>query len=187
MNPTDRKRTARQAAYARRAKADPAVTGVANRNLEAAIRSAPGRAVAGYWPIRTEIDPRPTLHALAGTHDLCLPVVGGTSEPLAFRHWTPDTEMELGAYGAAIPVDPVDMIPSILIVPLAAFDRRGYRLGYGGGFYDRTLEELRYAGQITAIGFAFAIQEMDEVPREPTDQPLDLIVTENGVIAPADS
>lgn len=179
------KEEARKAAFARRAKADPSVADAANTHLEAAIRSAPGNVVSGYWPIRTEIDPRPTLHALADTHRLCLPVVGGTSEPLSFRRWTPESEMEEGAYGAAIPLDPVDYLPDILIVPLAAFDRTGFRLGYGGGFYDRTLEKLRHAGPVTAIGFAYAAQEVDRVPRERTDQPLDLIVTENGAISPA--
>ena len=178
------KRAAREDAFARRAKADPSVTAPANSHLERAVRAAQGRVVSGYWPIRTEIDPRPTLHALADSHDLCLPIVGGTSEPLTFRRWTPESRMEVGAYGAAIPVDPVDMVPNILIVPFAAFDRAGYRLGYGGGFYDRTLERLRRTGPVTAIGFAYAAQEVDLVPREATDQPLDMIVTENGVILP---
>lgn len=184
MTMADAKRLARQEAFARRAKAEPHVAAMANTHLEFAIRSAPGRVVSGYWPIRTEIDPRPTMHALADSHDLCLPIVGGTSEPLTFRRWTPESEMQIGAYGAGIPVDLVDMVPNILIVPLAAFDCDGYRLGYGGGFYDRTLEQLRLAGPVTAIGFAYGAQEVDQVPRDATDQPLDLIVTENGVIMP---
>jgi 5-formyltetrahydrofolate cyclo-ligase len=77
------------------------------------------------------------------------------------------------------------LVPEVLVVPMVAFDRLGYRLGYGGGFYDRTLEDLRARGPVTAIGFAYALQEMDRVPVEPTDQPLDLIVTEEGATVPA--
>lgn len=89
--------------------------------------------------------------------------------------------MEIGAFGAGIPADDLAEVPDILIVPLAAFDGRGYRLGYGGGFYDRTLEGLRAGGPVTAIGFAFDVQEDADLPTEPTDQPLDLIVTETGI------
>jgi len=89
---------------------------------------------------------------------------------------------EAGYLGALIPEVAEEVVPEVLIVPLLAFDRPGYRLGYGGGFYDRTLERLRARGPVTAIGFAFAAQEVDRVPTEPTDQKLDLIVTERGVI-----
>ena len=178
------KDAARKAAFAARAAADRSGMDRANDHLLAAVRAAPGKVVSGFWPIRTEIDPRPALHALAETHDICLPVVAGTGLPLVFRRWTPGARMESGAYGAMIPADPVEIEPSTLIVPLAAFDRRGYRLGYGGGFYDRTLERLRRNGPVTAIGFAFAAQQVDQVPREATDQPLDLIVTENGPQTP---
>jgi 5-formyltetrahydrofolate cyclo-ligase len=87
-----------------------------------------------------------------------------------------------GAFKALIPEGGAELVPSVLIVPLVAFDRRGFRLGYGGGFYDRTLEGLRARGPVTAIGFGFAAQEMAEVPIEPTDQRLDLIVTERSVL-----
>ena len=90
-----------------------------------------------------------------------------------------------GTFGALVPAKGDWIVPEVLIVPLLAFDRRGYRLGYGGGYYDRTLEVLRARGPVTAIGFAFAAQEVDEVPIEATDQPLDLIVTERGIIRPA--
>lgn len=89
-----------------------------------------------------------------------------------------------GAFGALIPEGGEAVDPDVLIVPLLAFDRHGFRLGYGGGFYDRTLEGLRARKSILAIGFAYESQEMDEVPIEPTDQPLDLIVTEREVFAP---
>ena len=92
--------------------------------------------------------------------------------------------MEEGPFGAMIPAAGGWIVPEILIVPLVAFDRKGGRLGYGGGFYDRTLAELRASGPVLAIGFAFAAQEAEDLPLEPTDQPLDLIVTEAGVIEP---
>lgn len=179
------KTAARKTAFAVRAAADRSGEARANSHLEAAIRAAPGNIVSGYWPIRTEIDPRATLEALSATHPLCLPVVARNNLPLTFRRWSPGAAMEKGAYGAAIPADPDEATPEILIVPLAAFDAKGYRLGYGGGFYDRTLERLRRAGPVTAIGFAFAVQQVDAVPREPTDQPLDVIVTEDGPIRPS--
>jgi 5-formyltetrahydrofolate cyclo-ligase len=89
-----------------------------------------------------------------------------------------------GAFGADIPETGEWMIPEIVIVPLVAFDAQGGRLGYGGGFYDRTLQQLRSRRPTMAIGFAYAAQEDSALPLEPTDQPLDLIVTENGVITP---
>ncbi len=184
MSVRDDKAAARKTAFERRAGADRAVAVQANAHLTAAIRDVPGRVVSGYWPIRTEIDPRATLNAVVKTHDVCLPVVAGTGLPLSFRRWTPGCAMERGVYGASIPTDPAEVTPDILIVPFAAFDVAGYRLGYGGGFYDRTLERLRGLGPVTAIGFAYAVQQVEQVPREATDQPLDMIVTENGVIKP---
>lgn len=172
---------ARKAAFARRRLADPAVAEQACRHLVEAVRAAPGKIVSGFWPIRTEIDTRPALAAIAATHDICLPVVAGAGLPLTFRRWRPGAAMETGAFGASIPADREELTPETLIVPLAAFDREGYRLGYGGGFYDRTLERLRRAGPVTAIGFAYALQEVDAVPHDATDQPLDAIVTEAGL------
>lgn len=92
--------------------------------------------------------------------------------------------MVAGEFGAQIPAVPDWLVPDVLIVPLVAFDRQGGRLGYGGGFYDRTLEQRRAQGPVLAIGFAFGAQEASELPLEPTDQWLDLIVTEAEVIAP---
>ena len=177
------KDAARKAAFARRKTADRSVEAAANAYLLNAVSKAEGACVSAYWPIRTEIDPRPTLHALAKTHRLCLPVVQGDGQPLTFRRWTPSTVMEIGAFGAGIPAEDLTETPDILIVPLAAFDARGYRLGYGGGFYDRTLEVLRARGSVTAIGFAFDVQETANLPVETTDQPLDMIVTESGMRA----
>ncbi|MEK6216019.1 MAG: 5-formyltetrahydrofolate cyclo-ligase [Boseongicola sp.] len=181
MTVADEKAAARKAAYARRKTADPALAETANRHLEAAVRAAPGKTVSVYWPIRTEIDPRPTIQALVESHKIGLPVVSGAGQPLKFRRWVPGAEMEVGAFGAEIPADPDEVSPDILIVPLAAFSNDGYRLGYGGGFYDRTLEILRARVPVTAIGFAYDIQRTESLPIEPTDQPLDMIVTETGV------
>lgn len=181
------KDAARVAAFARRKTADLAVSGDACRYLVEAVRAAPGGVVSGFWPIRTEIDPRPALNELAATHRLCLPVVAGSGLPLVFRKWSPGAALEKGVYGAMIPADAEVVTPETLIVPLAAYDGEGYRLGYGGGFYDRTLERLRAAGPVTAIGFAFAAQQVPAVPRDATDQPLDLVVTELGIFMAAAS
>lgn len=143
-----------------------------------------GVPVAGYAAMRTEIDPLPALEEAAAHGRVGMPVIIEKAQPLKFREWTPGCEMIAGTFGAAIPADGDWLEPQILIVPLVAFDRRGGRLGYGGGFYDRTLERLRAAGPVLAIGFAFAAQEAESLPLEPTDQPLDLIVTEQGVLEP---
>jgi 5-formyltetrahydrofolate cyclo-ligase len=139
-----------------------------------------GKVLSGYMPIRTEIDPHPAM----AVHDgpLCVPVVEAAGQPLAFRRWSAGCAMIPGAFGAPIPADETPLTPEVLIVPLLAFDRRGYRLGYGGGFYDRTLEALRARGPVTAIGFAYAAQERHDLLLEPTDQPLDLIVTDHGIL-----
>ncbi len=177
----DEKAAARKAAFLRRKTADPTLAEAANRHLEAAVRAAPGKVVSAYWPIRTEVDPRPTIHALVESHMIGLPVVNGAGQPLTFRRWVPGAEMEVGAFGAEIPTNPEEVVPDILIIPLAAFSEDGYRLGYGGGFYDRTLEILRNRGPVTAIGFAYDVQRAESLPIEPTDQPLDIIVTETGL------
>ncbi|MEL6839369.1 MAG: 5-formyltetrahydrofolate cyclo-ligase, partial [Pseudomonadota bacterium] len=113
-----------------------------------------------------------------------MPVIMGAGQPLRFRSWEPGCSLIKGEFGAMIPKTGDWMTPEIVIVPLVAFDRRGGRLGYGGGFYDRTLQQLRSVRPTMAIGFAYAAQEDDALPLEQTDQPLDLIVTEYGVITP---
>jgi 5-formyltetrahydrofolate cyclo-ligase len=140
--------------------------------------------VAGYWPIGTELDVRHTLSHLDLIGFGCaLPVVVAKGEPLAFRTWTPQTPMERSGLGILAPAATVPEVdPDVLLVPLLAFDRAGYRLGYGAGFYDRTLERLRRSKRVTAIGIGFAGQEVGSVPRDRYDQPLDWLVTENFVI-----
>lgn len=177
------KAAARTAAYARRKLAFSARSPNDSSLLQGVLESFSGRVLAGYMPMRTEIDCLPAMAAHAGP--VGVPVIPGAALPLVFHRWQPGAEMVPGAFGALIPASGAVVVPDVLIVPLLAFDRRGFRLGYGGGFYDRTLEGLRATKAVTAIGFAFAAQEIAEVPIERTDQPLDLIVTESEVLAPS--
>ncbi len=176
---SDVKAAARTAAFAARKAAFAAGQGQAAELLADLLAGHHGHALSGYMPMRTEIDPLPAMAAHHGT--VGVPVIMGTGLPLRFRQWSPGCAMEKGAFGAMIPSEGAWITPQVLIVPLLAFDARGYRLGYGGGFYDRTLEGLRAIGPVTAIGFAFAAQEVDAVPTEAVDQVLDMIVTETGV------
>lgn len=138
-----------------------------------------GATVAGYWPIGTEIDVRPLLLALlARGHEVLLPETPPRGEPLAFRRWTQGATMRPGRFGTLHPDGPT-AIPGLLLVPLLAFDAACNRLGYGGGYYDRTLAALP---GLRTIGCAYAAQQVDVVPVLPHDAPLDAVVTERGVI-----
>lgn len=178
----------RQSAYAARkgafdARHDTGAIAAATAHLLAEIGPAKGRAIAAYLPIRTEIDPRPAMDALhASGAVIGVPVIAGAGLPLDFRSWTPEAPLVPGPFGAMIPAQGDWIIPDTLIVPLVGFDAACNRLGYGGGFYDRTLARLAARGAVRAIGFAFAAQELPPLPCEPTDMPLDAIVTEAGVI-----
>ncbi|EYD71210.1 5-formyltetrahydrofolate cyclo-ligase [Limimaricola hongkongensis] len=178
-----RKKAAREAAFLRRELAHRSA-GAQAAHLTRWIAEHPGRAVAGYMPMRSEIDPLPAMTAAAATARVGVPVIEAAGQPLRFREWRPGCALKRGHFGADIPVSGDWITPGIVIVPLVAFDRHGHRLGYGGGFYDRTLERLRAAGPVTAVGFAFAAQEAEEIPIEPTDQPLDLVITESGIVVP---
>jgi 5-formyltetrahydrofolate cyclo-ligase len=140
--------------------------------------------VSGYWPVGDELDIRPLLMRLHGAgHRIGLPVVTARGEPLRFRCWEPGAPMMAAAYGIQIPgAAAPEVVPAVVLAPMLAFDRAGYRLGYGGGFYDRTLAGLRMAGRVMAVGVAYAAQEVAAVPREATDQRLDWIVTEDEAI-----
>lgn len=152
------------------------------RHLTAALAHHAGEVLSGYWPMRGEADPRPAMAAHDGP--VCLPVVPGKAVPLVFRQWKGEALVP-GPFGTSHPPDSQPLlVPTVLIVPLAGFDRRGNRIGYGGGYYDRTLQMLREAGRATAIGLAFAVQELPDIPADPFDQPLDLIVTDRGPILP---
>jgi 5-formyltetrahydrofolate cyclo-ligase len=177
------KTEARKAAFARRKAAHERGQGTAGY-LSEVLAGYRGASVAGYMAMRTEIDPTAAMEEASARGDVGVPVILGAGQPLQFRQWRPDSTMVAGAFGAAIPEVGDWMIPEIVIVPLVAFDRAGGRLGYGGGFYDRTLEKLRAAQPTLAIGFAYADQEAQVLPLEATDQPLDLIVTEHGIIKP---
>lgn len=179
MSGAEGKAAARKAAFAARKAAFAAGQGQAAELLADVLAAYRGRVLAGYMPMRTEIDPLPAMAAHDGP--VCVPVIMGKGMPLRFREWTPGCALVEGEFGARVPVEGPWLEPEVVIVPLVGFDARGYRLGYGGGFYDRTLEGLRARQGVVAIGFAFAAQELAEVPIEPTDQRLDMIVTEVGV------
>ena len=139
--------------------------------------------VAGYCPIRTEIDVFPLMTELhrAG-HRIVVPVIEAAGLPLRFVEWWPGVAMQDGPFGARVPVDTQELAPDLVIAPLVGFDRAGWRLGYGGGFYDRSLEGLRAGRRVRAFGCAYSAQEVEAVPVESTDQRLDGIVTEQGLI-----
>ncbi len=171
------KAAARAQALAARAGCDP-VAGVA---LCAHVlpNVVAGAVVAGFWPLAGEIDIRPLLHALdARNHPVLLPVTPRRGLPLEFRRWRPGDTMAPGRFGTPVPPG-APMIPTLVLVPLLAFDRRGNRLGYGAGYYDRTLAALP---GVRTLGCAFAAQELDSVPVGPHDVRLDAIATEHGVI-----
>lgn len=143
-----------------------------------------GVIVAGYSPINSELDPFPLMRAFAGKGAaLALPVVIARDHALIFRAWQPDEGLVRGAFGIFQPPSDADEVdPDIVLVPLAAFDRTGHRIGYGRGYYDRTLQGLRAKKKITVIGVAFAVQEVETVPRLPHDEQLDCVLTERDLI-----
>lgn len=139
-----------------------------------------GVAVAAYWPVGDEADVRPLLSYLHGMGALCLlPVVDAAGKPLSFRRWSPGQPLDGGPLGTWQPAATAEQgIPAVLLVPLLAFDRRGYRLGQGGGYYDRTLPLLRDRAKVEAVGVGYSCQEVETVPFGPTDARLDWVVTE---------
>ncbi len=154
----------------------PNAVDAANAALLSLINETVG-PVSGYLPIRTEMDPLPTLTKL--DRQIGVPVITGRGMPLTFAQWTSAATLVKGDFGVMIPDPIIPVTPMVLIVPLLAFDRQGYRLGYGGGFYDRTIAAL---DNVTSIGFAYAAQECATVPREDTDERLDYIVTEKEIL-----
>ena len=177
---TAAKRALRAAARERRKGLDPAAAGSAlAEHVLREIAPPAGASVSGYWPIGDEIDIRPLLHALHDRdHSVLLPVTPARGEPLTFCRWRPGDVLQPESFGTVRPLDePAD--PDILFVPLLAFDAAGGRLGYGGGFYDRTLARLPGRPR---IGCAFAAQQVDAVPVGPYDIRLDLVATEKGII-----
>ncbi len=178
----EHKKQARAAAFARRKAAHAAAGAATAARLSEVLAGYRGVPLAGYMPIRTEIDPLPAMAEAAAWGPVGVPVIRGEAQPLWFSRWSPDGDLVDGPFGAKVPAQPDPLTPEILIVPLVAFDAKGGRLGYGGGFYDRTLEQLRQARPTLAIGFAYDAQEAQDLPLEETDQPLDLMVTETRVL-----
>jgi 5-formyltetrahydrofolate cyclo-ligase len=178
----DAKRAARRAARAARAACDPA--GAGERLARHALPCIPeGVAVAGFWPIGSEIDTRPLLLALAARgQSVLLPLTPPPGGVLRFRAWRPDAVLVAGRGGTLEPAEGAEQAPGFVLVPLLAFDGAGRRLGYGGGYYDRTLPGLPGAG---LLGLAYAGQRMAEVPAGPQDFRLPRIATDQGVIETA--
>ena len=144
------------------------------------LNIAPGATVAGFWPIRREINPLPLMRILRDRGArLCLPAVVD-AVTIVFRHWCLDAELIETGFGTMGPDESAPVVdPDVILVPIAAFDRRGGRIGYGAGYYDRAIETLHAGGRRPdLIGLAFACQETDRVPLEPHDQLLHRIVTE---------
>ncbi|NMM42949.1 5-formyltetrahydrofolate cyclo-ligase [Rhodospirillaceae bacterium KN72] len=189
----DLKKAARRLATASRKAAKDAAGKDAAHVLADRVLDGPARAegliragsvVSGFLPIGSEIN---TLKALDRFREMgctvCLPCVVQKDAPLVFRAWTPGDLLIEESFGTRAPADTAAVVePDLLLVPMLAFDRQGYRLGYGGGFYDRSLDRLRGMKRVVAVGVAFAGQEVDAVPHDSLDQPLDWIVTEKEAI-----
>jgi 5-formyltetrahydrofolate cyclo-ligase len=177
---TEAKRLLRQRMLAAREAWDPSCGAALAEHVLREAPPPPGAVVSGFWPIGQEIDIRPLLLALhARGHPIVLPETPRRGNPLIFRLWQPGTTMVPERFGTSRP-DGEARAPDFLLVPLLAFDRRGYRVGYGAGYYDRTLAALpgRYR-----LGVAYAAQELDAVPAGPYDERLDAVATERGVIS----
>jgi 5-formyltetrahydrofolate cyclo-ligase len=180
---SDNKQQQRAAAFAARTGQDPALGTHLAGQLLASWRFRPRSVIAGFWPLAGEIDIRPLLLALAGWgHPIVLPVTSVRGNPLSFQRWRPGDVLVRERFGTLRPIGE-PMAPDLLLVPLLAFDGGCRRLGYGGGFYDRTLAGL--PGRI-AIGCAFAAQRVDCVAAEAHDIPLQAVATERGLILPKD-
>jgi 5-formyltetrahydrofolate cyclo-ligase len=189
MNLIDDKRTLRSAMLAWRTGLEEAERRAASDGLLATLRrerpiETPA-VVSGFWPIKEEIDIRPLMIELFNQGcQLALPVVQGKGQPLIFRAWRPGDPLEAGVFGTLQPSAKREVLqPDALIVPLLACDEEGWRLGYGGGFYDRTLAGLRAKNNVTAIGVGFDAQLVPEVPHGPADQRLDWLLTDKRACA----
>jgi 5-formyltetrahydrofolate cyclo-ligase len=145
---------------------------------------APNRIISGFMPLKSEINPLPLMQTLAATGArLALPAIAGRGKPLIMRAWEFGAPLDRGQWGIREPKpDTPEVEPDILLVPLLAFDRAGYRIGYGAGYYDMTIHRLRGRKAVTAVGIAFAVQEVPKIPTTPRDERLDLVLTEREVI-----
>ncbi len=155
----------------------------AARNFLDTIAVSPTMAISLFIPIGSEINTRPLIDALAAQSVTCLlPVVVGQSKPLIFRKWQQGEPLVTGGFNTLQPQEDAPLaVPDIVVVPLLAFDAQGFRMGYGGGYYDRTIEVLRESGSCVVVGYAYEGQRVDKVVTDIHDQKLDWIVTEKRV------
>ena len=159
-----------------------AAEAIAERPFPLKIRA--GTIVSGFMPLKSEINPLPLLRKLEALGAwIALPVVVGRGQPLIMRRWTWGAPLGAGVWGIREPKPEAEEVaPDILIVPMLAFDRAGHRVGYGGGYYDLTINGLRGRKTVSAVGIAFAAQEVAKVPTTPRDAQLDFVLTEREVI-----
>jgi 5-formyltetrahydrofolate cyclo-ligase len=159
-----------------------AAEAIAARTFPLPIRS--GTVVSGYMPLKSEINPLLVMQKLGAIGALlALPHIVGRGAPLSMRAWQFGAPLDRGQWGIRQPkADAPEVDPDVLLVPLLAFDRAGYRIGYGAGYYDMTIKRLRGLKKVTAVGIAFAVQEVPKVPTTPRDERLDLVLTEREVI-----
>lgn len=169
----------RKVCLAARDAAGPKARAAAATRLYARMADLRGRTIAGYLPIGSEVDPRRVMRVLARDNRICVPVVTVRGAPLRFREWWPGCALETGPFGVQVPVEGGWRVPDLVIVPLVGFDSTGARLGYGGGFYDRTLAGL---GAADIVGLAVEAQRVPSLPVEATDIRLPWIVTDRGVL-----
>jgi 5-formyltetrahydrofolate cyclo-ligase len=144
----------------------------------------PAVIISGFMPLKSEINPLPLMQKLAEAGArLALPAIAGRGKPLIMRAWEFGAPLDRGQWGIREPKpDAPEVEPDILLVPLLAFDREGFRLGYGAGYYDMTIHRLRVLKPVVAVGIAFAAQEVPKIPTTPRDERLDLVLTEREVI-----
>ena len=181
-NLTALKAQLRAACLRARAEVGAPARAAASTRLYARLRGLRGHTIASYLPIGSEASPLGTMRVLAKDNRICVPVVTAKGAPLRYREWWSGCPLERGPFGTLTPTEGGWRVPDVLIVPMVGFDDAGGRLGYGGGFYDRTLAGLR---QATVIGLALEAQRLDRVPRGTHDMDLPLIVTEAGVFGAA--
>jgi 5-formyltetrahydrofolate cyclo-ligase len=185
----DQKTALRSAVLARRDALDPAVRQAASASIAEKVLALSRQFARGpvsvFWPMRSEVDTRSLISGLAARNfQVCLPVVVG--DRLRFSGFLPGDELRRAGFGLQEPVSgAMDLSPTTFLVPLCAFDRRGHRLGYGKGFYDRTIAVASAQRPILTIGIAFSVQEVEFVPVEPHDRHLNAILTESGLITVA--
>ena len=189
----DQKSDLRDRAEGTRHKVHAQGSSAAARHLCARFFDAVGDQLTGivislYWPTRTEIDVRPLMANMSAKPvQVALPVMGDEGSPLKFRAWSPGDELVATRFGVMEPTTSApELLPYIVTVPLLGFDLYGNRLGYGGGYYDRTLAHLRQQGEVIAVGVAYDEQECPVIPVDGGDERLDMVVTDRRIIQPAD-